>query len=397
MIDSSLKRSEQTKKVTLKVDDTETQDKCKRLPKPKRVRKVLITGLNQVGLCEETGVHEPCEVPWDESFDRPIDVVAGRGTSFIITKRGHLYSFGNGRYGVLGHGDSESYVLPRRVMTLERKFVLKIGVGAFHAVALADDHVFYAWGRNHKGQLGIGKESNEELHPTAVSFPPQAAKADLIDISCGIEHSIALLRVKTRVSEGETIAYGWGDESRGQLGSGDKEYRYRPQENRYLTKLCRTNTLKIKAVVAGGYHNLVLLDQSGQVIAWGAGDYGQLGTGYQFDTNEPQIINGLDRVMSLSAGMRHSMAVCDRQTIDVMAWGYNGYGELGLSDANIRLHPTKISAIKNSNVLQVSCGDRHSAIVTSHHPVKAHELPALKPYFQILEVCFRNKLVLLAC
>ena len=184
----------------------------------------MITGLNLVGLCEEAGINEPSEVPWDDSFGRPIDVVAGRGSSFIVTKKGHLFSFGNGRYGILGQGDSESYEFPRRVMALERKFVLKIGVGAFHAVALADDHVFYSWGRNNKGQLGIGRESNEEIHPIPVVFPPQASKADLVDISCGFEHTLALLRVKTRVSEGETIVYGWGDESRGQLGSGDKEY-----------------------------------------------------------------------------------------------------------------------------------------------------------------------------
>lgn len=391
MIDSNLKRDAplRPRKNSEDSDDSDDdEDKHKRQPKAKRKRKVLVTGLNQVGLCEEPGIPEPCEVPWDEGMDRPTDVVAGRGTSFIITKKGHLYSFGNGRFGVLGHGDGESYSLPRRIMGLERKFILKVSAGGFHAVALADNHVFYSWGRNSKGQLGIGRESNEELSPTPVVFPPQAAKADLIDISCGFEHTIALLRIKTRVSEGETIVYGWGDESRGQLGSGDTESRFRPQENRYLTKLCRTNTLKVKAVVAGGHHNLVLLDQSGQVIAWGAGDYGQLGNGYQFDTYEPQIINGLDRVISLSAGVRHSMAVCERQTIDVMAWGYNAYGELGLSDTNIRLHPTRISAIKNSNVLQVSCGDRHSVIVTSHHPVKAHELPALKPYFQILEVSY---------
>lgn len=387
MIDSSFKRPELQQKNSgnnSSDDDKDTQQR--RIPKPKRKRRVLMTGLNQVGLCEEQGLQEPCEIFWEDSFDRPIDIAAGRGTSFIITKKGHLYSFGNGRFGVLGHGDSESITIPRRILGLERKFVLKIGVGAFHAVALADDHIFYSWGRNHKGQLGIGRESTEECNPTAVVFPPQAAKADLLDISCGFDHTIALLRVKTRVSDGETLVYGWGDESRGQLGSGDKEFRCRPQENRYLTKLCRTNTLKIKSVVAGGYHNMVLLDQTGQVIAWGAGDYGQLGNGFQFDTNDPQIINGLDRVISLSAGLRHSMAVCERQTIDVMVWGYNAYGELGLSDTNIRLHPTKISAIKNSKVLQVSCGDRHSLIVTSHHPVKANELPALKPYFQILEV-----------
>ena len=67
-------------------------------------KKVMLAGLNQLGLCDEPGFMEPVDVPWDPT-DSPRNVVAGNGFSFIITKIGNLYSFGNDKFGVLGHGD----------------------------------------------------------------------------------------------------------------------------------------------------------------------------------------------------------------------------------------------------------------------------------------------------
>ncbi len=95
---------------------------------------------------------------------------------------------------------------------------------------------------------------------------------------------------------------------------------------------------------------------SGQVVAWGAGEYGQLGSGFLWDDATPRFVVNLDNVVDISAGFRytkyryfwvtissnfcilyvcmyicyrHSMAIGENPT-DVYAWGYNGYGELGL-------------------------------------------------------------------
>jgi alpha-tubulin suppressor-like RCC1 family protein len=357
-------------------------------PKFKRQRKIMISGLNHVGLCEDPGFNEPVDVPWDESFDRPVDVIAGRGASFVITKNGHLYSWGFGKFGVLGHGDTITVSLPRRIFGLERKFVTKVGVGAFHAIALTDENILYSWGRNSKGQLGIGFESDQVLNLAAVTMPQQVSRAPIVDVSCGFEHSVILMNVTLGKADEITMIYAWGDDSKGQLGSGDKEMRFKPQENRYISKLLRKYDISIVKVVAGGHHNLALVRHSGQVISWGGNEYGQLGHGNLFNSAEPKLINNLEKVVALSAGLRHSAAVCEARTIDVLTWGYNGFGELGLGDTDIRLQPTKISAIKNSKVLQTSCGDRHTAFMTSHRPIYARDLPVLRPYFRILAVSF---------
>jgi len=55
-------------------------------------------------------------------------------------------------------------------------------------------------------------------------------------------------------------------------------------------------------------------------------------------------------------------------------------------DMDIRLGATKVSAFRNSRVVSLSCGERHSLAVTSHKPFKYREDANLKPYFKILQV-----------
>ena len=135
-------------------------------------------------------------------------------------------------------------------------------------------------------------------------------------------------------------------------------------------------------LAAGAYHNLILTT-SAQVISWGAGDYGQLGHGSMWDDAAPNLIQGLKGVTMVAAGARHSIAVTLKE--GVFAWGYNGYGELGLGDDNIRTQPTSLTAFSRSLVRGIAAGDRHSVVVTSHRAVMAHEDPALRPYFSVVE------------
>jgi hypothetical protein len=70
---------------------------------------------------------------------------------------------------------------------------------------------------------------------------------------------------------------------------------------------------------------------------------------------------------------------------EVMGWGYNGYGELGLGDTDMRIIPTSVSAFNSARALEVRCGDRHTIVRTSHRPVLACESPLYRPFYQILE------------
>jgi alpha-tubulin suppressor-like RCC1 family protein len=89
-----------------------------------------------------------------------------------------------------------------------------------------------------------------------------------------------------------------------------------------------------------------------------------LGNGFLWDNDRPGIINELKEVLQISAGGRYSMALRGyKGTREVLGWGYNGYGELGLNNTDIKIYPTKVSAFNIAKVVSVSCGDRHVVVV----------------------------------
>ncbi|RYG63630.1 hypothetical protein EON64_15540 [archaeon] len=96
--------------------------------------------------------------------------------------------------------------------------------------------------------------------------------------------------------------------------------------------------------------------------------------------------HSLEKIFKLSAGLRHCICAAEssHSLADIFAWGYNNWGELGLGDTDIRLYPTKITALRQCKILSLACGERHSVMVTSHKPMLAKNVPSLKPMFHML-------------
>jgi len=94
------------------------------------------------------------------SYDRPrvieylrgkgvIDISCGGSHSACITSNHELYTWGKGRYGRLGHGDSEDQLLPKLVEALRGYKVIDVACGSGDAqtLCLTDDDVVLSWGR----------------------------------------------------------------------------------------------------------------------------------------------------------------------------------------------------------------------------------------------------------
>ena len=72
----------------------------------------------------------------------------------------------------------------------------------------------------------------------------------------GVCHVIATLHSILTLSLSISKLYGWGDNSRGQLGHIDATHPSTPQLNKSLAYYCEKNRVKISSVASGGYHTL---------------------------------------------------------------------------------------------------------------------------------------------
>jgi uncharacterized repeat protein (TIGR01451 family) len=111
------------------------------------------------------------------------------------------------------------------------------------------------------------------------------------------------------------IVWAWGDNTQGQLGSGDTDpiVGWRPVEG----------MARVKAIAAGAGHSLALTED-GTVWAWGANFEGQLGDGTLLSRLRPQKVPGLAGIVSIAAGPKFSAALREDGTLLVFGGNWEG-------------------------------------------------------------------------
>ncbi len=88
----------------------------------------------------------------------PIQLAGGSKTLFVVSQDGKVYACGEGTNGRLGTGGSADVTLPKVVGDLSMYVVRKVAVssGGRHAMALTADGKVFSWGDGDYGQLGHG-------------------------------------------------------------------------------------------------------------------------------------------------------------------------------------------------------------------------------------------------
>ena len=85
-------------------------------------------------------------------------ISAGNNHSMAITELGELYTWGEGVYGQLGHGENNNEQYPKKVEYFKNKFkIIDCQGGATHSIALTEEGYIFGWGQNDKNQLNLGK------------------------------------------------------------------------------------------------------------------------------------------------------------------------------------------------------------------------------------------------
>jgi alpha-tubulin suppressor-like RCC1 family protein len=190
---------------------------------------------------------------------------------------------------------------------------------------------------------------------------------------------VAALFLTTAASaQAANVAKAWGDNEYGQLGNGTTEGPEKcaatppqacsstPVE---VSKLSGVVVLSTGGYSSGGYpkeSSLALLE-SGTVMAWGYNGEGELGNGTTTNSDVPVAVSGLSGVTAVSDGGNHSLALLSNGT--VMAWGQNENGQLGNGTKTGGKVPVEVSGL--SGVTAIAAGGSHSLALLSNGTVMA--------------------------
>ena len=285
------------------------------------------------------------------------------GHTLALSENGQIYSWGDGDYGKLGHGNTSTQKLPKRVLgPLADKIVVQISAGYRHSAAVTDDGLLYTWGEGDFGRLGHG-DSQSRFIPTLVK---ELNGGDVGQVSCGASHTLAL-------STDGRIIWTFGSGDHGKLGHGDTARLYRPKV------IDSIQGLVFQKIQAGGSVSLALTN-SGQIWAWGTGPCIGSGSGpSDVPFLLPRLIDTLINIciVDISLGDSHCLALA--QDCSVYSWGLNSMGQCGLGHNSPVVTPQRIICLDGIPIHQISAGTSHSMAWTTLPPDRS-TIPWHKPF-----------------
>jgi alpha-tubulin suppressor-like RCC1 family protein len=141
-----------------------------------------------------------------------------------------------------------------------------VSAGYAHTCGIAVGGVAHCWGMNTAGQLGDGS-TTRRIAPVPVSGGLQ-----FVRISAGLEHTCALTA--------DGVVHCWGDNTWGQLGDGGTADQLAP------VAVANPGGVAFAWVSAGENHTCAVTTE-GVAWCWGDNHYGQLGTGTNVSSNVP--------------------------------------------------------------------------------------------------------------
>ncbi|KAJ9551765.1 hypothetical protein OSB04_015810 [Centaurea solstitialis] len=297
---------------------------------------------------------------------------------------GSLWVWGKSKHGQLGLGNGIiEAVSPSRIEALAKEEIIKVSLGWGHALALTKDGKLFGWGYSADGRLGTRGgttrasplDSNGNMSKiadqTSSSKVEAAAKVvseamvkendmpvvwepclieelegvEVVDISCGLDHSLVL--------QSDGIVLSGGSNTYGQLGRSKQDLGLLPVD---------TNE-RVVRVASGLGHSLAICEILEGVLSWGWNRNSQLGR--SGPENRPLPVVGLqgEKLLAVSGGRVHSIALTSAG--EVFVWGSGRNGRLGLGSSVDEPEPMLVELPEGVEVLQAVSGFDHNLILTT--------------------------------
>jgi alpha-tubulin suppressor-like RCC1 family protein len=285
--------------------------------------------------------------------------------SIAIKTDGTLWSWGRGNTGILGLNSRSDQSSPVQIGTRSWS---SVSMGQFHAMAIRTDGTLWGWGQPSSGEIGNNSQYDSYSSPIQIGTLNNWSK-----VFAGKSYTMA---IKT-----DGTLWGWGNNSVGQLGTGNTTSYSSPVQigtrtnwsDILVSRLDSPLTLAINTsnelystggatyflrtvnysspVQIGTLNNWskiyiesyqgTAVKTDGTLWTWGLNGSGQLGDNTTVSRISPIQIGVSNDWASVYSGGSHTMAI--KTTGTLWSWGENSYGQLGLNDSFInRSSPVQV-------------------------------------------------------
>jgi alpha-tubulin suppressor-like RCC1 family protein len=319
-------------------------------------------------------------------------VAAGGFHSLVLGSDGALYAWGLNRSAQLGGGDLLQSSLPIpirglagvRVKAVSGDVFLRsdgtvqtwgqrplwlpgkaraatIATGYSSALALASNGRVYAWGFNGVGQLGNGSTARSSRVPVKVRLP-SGVRATAIAVGGGFDLAVT--------STG--AVYAWGDNTFGELGTGDTKSSNVP------VPVHLPSGVRVTAVAAEGAYQSLAVASGGAVYIWGRDSQldvigataqhcgnGLIGGPCLMTPARLRLPSGF-RARGIAAGPEYGLVVGSGGA--VYGWGSNLSGQLGIGSATssgVVSTPERVHLPAGVRAVTIAAGWNDSMAITA--------------------------------
>jgi alpha-tubulin suppressor-like RCC1 family protein len=319
-------------------------------------------------------------------------IAAGYDFALALKTDGTVWGWGHNAQGQLADGTTINRTSPVQVLGLAG--IVAIAAGNLHSIAIKDDGNVYAWGADIyqstvlpptviPGAEGLGTLSLivQGLRPNPFAFLPVFGAPLATPL---VSNPVTISGLGNGVSSPITVAGGEISLNGGPFAStpgfvtnGDVVRTRVTSASGFESLASSMVTIggavgsfstfnaytlrdpslpKANPAIALGDSHGILLNAQGNVLAFGYNGNGQLGNGSTFSTPVPTPVSGVAGVTRIASGANHALALRSDGTL--VAWGYNLAGQLG--DGTQVTRPNAVAVSGPGFVSAISAGRYHS-------------------------------------